>query len=168
MVQRFSVGRVYRHLSRNNDEPDLQGKEIHSVYLCMKQKKILSKKRAAHTAQHPAAHTAPSKVRMPSTRAPHNTSRNRRRKKSRTHSAERTQRRAHTASSCKHSVEPRTQRRARRTRHQQRATARQQNKKTKTKIPLARLWRCSTRCQQTRANDDASAQIHSGVTTPMT
>ena len=28
LVQRFSVGRVYRHLSRNNDEPDLQGKEI--------------------------------------------------------------------------------------------------------------------------------------------
>ena len=87
MVQRSRVGRVHR-LSRNSDEPDLQGEEIQHPCLAIVIQKILSKARAAHTA--PSAHSVD----------------------------------AHKASSRAHNTQPCTQRRARRTRHQQRATTR--------------------------------------------
>ena len=127
LVQRSRVGRVQR-LSRNNDEPDLQGKEIHRVSLpCAVQKN--TEQSASRTLRR--AHTAPS----------------------RTHT---TTSHANSAEQGAHAINS--------------APPHDNNKqnKTKQKSPLSLLWRCSTRCQQTRANDDASARTHTSATMPMT
>ena len=80
LVQRFSVGRVHRHLSRNSDEQATGGylhcKEIHPCLAMVMQKqteKSASRTHNAERTQRLAAHTAPSKAHTPSTARHHTT-----------------------------------------------------------------------------------------------